>query len=84
MIDYNAFSEKLHRSYVPASVECVKLLLAGGANTGSRDNGGWMPLYYLMSSRQTQTQTQNHEIARLLVEYGADIEARNYDNQTPL
>ena len=53
------------------SPECAKLLLEAGANPDSRDTGGKTPLI-------TACQTGGNRSIRLLIEHGADINAKTY------
>jgi ankyrin repeat protein len=58
--------------------DTVELLLEKGANgLGVKVNGSWTPLHYAVSTNQT-------EATRILLDAGADIEAKDIDEWTPL
>lgn len=55
-------------------VEPIKVLLENGADPNVRNNLGMTPLYFVASNPGS-----NIEIAKLLVEYGADVNASSAD-----
>ena len=64
-------------------VEAVRLLLKRGAevNSASRNDFKVMPLHSAVATRDSDTR---YELAKLLLEHGADPNARQQDEFTPL
>jgi ankyrin repeat protein len=60
----------------PTSTECVRLLLAAGADANARQRSGSTALH-------AAAQSGCAEMARLLVEHGADPDAETDDGRTP-
>ena len=67
----------LHSAVMAASIECVKLLLEGGADVNSRNNRGDTALYYAV-------QRDNMEIVKLLLRHNADISIPGDQLNTPM
>lgn len=57
--------------------QLVRLLLAHGTNANDKDEDGW-------SCLASACAAGNEEIARILVEAGADLDTRDSYGQTPL
>ncbi len=57
-----------------ARVECVRLLVEGGADVNARDNDGNTPLH----------ETFLTDVEEELLKLGADVNARNNDGETPI
>ncbi|MFA6915075.1 MAG: ankyrin repeat domain-containing protein [Parachlamydiales bacterium] len=57
-------------------IECIKLLLERNASLQNQKDGKELLLAYI--------EFCNYEIARLLIDAGADIHARDFNNRTPL
>jgi ankyrin repeat protein len=65
----------LHSAVAGRHVEVVALLLAGGAEPGARQRGGWTPL-------MAGAAHGDEDIVGLLLDQGADPTARNDDGKT--
>ena len=63
--------------------EAARMLVGGGAeiNSASRNDQKVMPLHSAAAARDPETR---YEIAKLLLEHGADPNARQQDDFTPL
>ncbi len=53
-----------------------RILLQSGADVNALDKDGWTPLH-------AAAHWEQEEACKILAEYGADFEARNYSEQTP-
>jgi ankyrin repeat protein len=64
-----------------ATPEVVRMLLEAGAdpNASESHSTGGTPIQWAMNDRKTDT-----EIIRLLIDYGANVNARNWLGETPL
>jgi ankyrin repeat protein/Flp pilus assembly protein TadD len=60
-----------------AHMQIIELLLARGARTDVRDKSGWTPLHQA-------ARNNNVRGAKLLLQSGADVNARTNDRRTPL
>lgn len=65
------------------NAEMVKSLLAASADVNAVDNEGWTPLHYTVNYHD-DLEHDFPDIARLLIEAGANIDAREEDGDTPL
>ena len=61
------------------NVSVVNCLLQNGANVALTDNNGWTALHFVVDECDDPS-----EIVRSLLNYGADVNARRIDNETPL
>ncbi|XP_076652031.1 BRCA1-associated RING domain protein 1 isoform X2 [Halictus rubicundus] len=68
---------KLHSACLKNDVEYVKLLLAAGAETNTKDNAGWTPLQEVVDAGYTG-------ICRMLLEFGAQPNTPGIKNRTAL
>ncbi len=66
----------LHVSAAKGYTRVMKLLLLSGADVSAVDKDGWTPLH-------AAAHWEQEEACRILCEYGADFEIRNYSEQTP-
>lgn len=57
--------------------EQVQRLLAGGIEVGLADRNGWTPLHFAAAANRATT-------ARLLLDAGAAVDAKDHDGNTPL
>jgi ankyrin repeat protein len=69
-----AVGDSLDTTNVSVRLECVRLLVAAGADVKARDNIGNTPLHYAKTA----------EMAEDLLKLGADVNARNNDGETPI
>eukprot|EP00931_Biecheleriopsis_adriatica_P049802 TRINITY_DN28819_c0_g1_i1.p1 TRINITY_DN28819_c0_g1~~TRINITY_DN28819_c0_g1_i1.p1 ORF type:complete len:327 (-),score=76.81 TRINITY_DN28819_c0_g1_i1:142-1101(-) len=70
----------LHWAADRGELEMVRALLAGPgvqANVNAKDASGETPLHYAVN-------TENVEVAQLLVSHGADVHVENEDGETPM
>lgn len=65
------------------SFTLMKALLEAGANPDATDDIGYTALHYL-SSDEFKNKTERESLAKLLVNYKANVNIRNIDNKTPL
>ena len=72
----------LHIACSYSNADIVQLLLDKDANVNLRDDGGDTPLH-IACNRKTFTES-TYNIVELLVKNGADVNAKNKDNQPPL
>jgi len=75
---HNGFSALTANFWHP-DIEIAKMLLAAGAEVTIVSDNGWTILH-----RFAQTPNMSVEYARLLVDAGADVNAKNADGQTPV
>ena len=61
------------------NVSVINFLLQNGANVALTDNNGWTALHFVVDECDDPS-----EIVRSLLNYGADVNARRIDNETPL
>jgi len=75
----------LHLASYYGNVEIVRVLLDGDATTHSKGNRGWTPLHEVTRC-EDQYSMDNTDVlvAQLLLERGADVNASDEDNRTPL
>ncbi|KAI9449849.1 ankyrin repeat-containing domain protein [Lactarius psammicola] len=73
----------LHLTSLYGWVEMVWVLLDRGATANSKDNLGRTPLHLVAESKYCPW-LDGVRIAQLLVEHGADVNAQDKDNTTPL
>jgi ankyrin repeat protein len=73
----------MHHAVEALQPELVALLLAHGATVGDTDPNGETPLHRVADMRQAP-QEQAATMAKLLLDLGADPNARNWDDVTPL
>jgi Domain of unknown function (DUF6438)/Ankyrin repeats (3 copies) len=69
-----AASEYTNEDSEDGRVECVKLLVAAGADVNAHDENGNTPLH----------ETFLHEVEEELLKLGADVNARNSNGETPI
>src|SRR5258708_7020360 len=74
----------LHAASVKGHLEVASLLLKRHADPNSRDFVGRVPLHRISQGGQFFNAEQSLEIARLLVNHGADMGITNTDGWTPL
>ncbi|XP_078094066.1 ankyrin repeat and SOCS box protein 4 isoform X2 [Mustelus asterias] len=71
----NAFSlsghTPLHLCKTKESISCAKLLI-------------WNAIYWALNMKEQQYSTDHHLICRMLIDYGASVNARDRDYKTPL
>jgi ankyrin repeat protein len=67
----------LHAASFGGDVETAELLIQGGADVGSRDNGNWTPLHSASLKGHTK-------MVELLIQHSSDVDPRNNKSQTPL
>ena len=62
----------------------MQLLLDTGADTNAEDKAGWTPLHHSSYRHMFADGTCTVEGARLLLKYGANIDAKDNEERTPL
>lgn len=76
----NKYGESpLHVAVKRGDIEKVRSLLSDGANANSKDHAGWRPIHESMRDGENALR-----IIRLLVDYGADINAQSDSGNTAL
>jgi len=68
---------ELHNAVIAKDLARVRSLLESGADPSARDGSGWTPLHF-------SAQDYSLEIAELLLDFGANIDAQNSQGQSPL
>ena len=79
----------LHSGAWYGDLEMVQILLDYKANVNVQDPDNWTPIHYTSNGFRTQPIPHNirqlfPDVARLLLEHGADLNARNNFGETPL
>ena len=70
--------QPIHEACKANSIEVARILLDGGANVNSPGASGYTPLHYVSYD------TDNPDLAQLLLKHGADIEAKTLASKRPL
>lgn len=65
-------------------IEYVEYLVANGANVSAKDDSGWTALHYAAGSPIQYPEDRAERIIKLLVERGADINAKSQERTSPL
>ena len=79
----NAESTVLHSASYYGNLQMVQVLLRFKADVNARDRDDWTPLYYLSNSAYFSQQSHAN-VARVLLEHGADVNACSNRRVTPL
>ena len=73
----------LHVAACNALPEIAQTIIEQGADVNAQDKNGWTPLHQTIDAFPVSND-QKLDIMRLLLDHGADREARNSDHNTPL
>lgn len=74
----------LMRAAQNGHTECVRLLLQAGANPNTASSGGWTPLIYIAYDAAGDGAKRTIDAARLLIEFGADVNVVDTEGNTAL
>ena len=81
----NFKSTALHSAAYYGRLQMVWVLLGFKADVNARDTDNWTPLYSLSDGSQFSNSSQSHaNVARVLLEHGADVNACSNRQVTPL
>lgn len=90
MAQYKDGTQPIHIAAANGTAETVGFFLNHGAKTNAQtfrnqdnDRDGWQPLHFL-GSRRSGAEKEDFEIAKLLINRGADVNAMSEDGFTPL
>jgi len=80
----NSRSTLLHRASYQGNVEVSQLLLEWGANINVQNGWRQTALHLALVRMRDELDDEFFDFIQLLLEHGADVDALDYDNSTPL
>ena len=73
---------ELHQAVIDGNLMLVNTLISNGADVNEKDNNSFSPLHY--ATQEFSTKKECFEITKILLQAGANIEARDENGNTPL
>lgn len=82
--DQGSLETPLQLAAEAADLRMIRLLVGSGASINARDRAGWTALHHAVSAGEHDTDNQRVEAVEFLMAHGADVNARNSEDQSPL